>query len=97
MQPGEAMTHTRTPADHAAAAIEAEFDGRWGIWLSGTGRWWAAYRGPLTAADQTAGCVPFLRAATLGQLTQDIRQQEHLRQGREGTRASTEPGPRHAE
>ncbi len=91
------MTDTRTPADRTAAAIETEFESRWGIWLSGTGRWWAAYRGPLSAADQTAGCVPFLRAATPGQLAQDIRRQEHLREGRESTQGSTEPHRRHAE
>jgi hypothetical protein len=73
------MNDTRTITDCDAATIETTFEGRWGIWLSGTGRWWAAFRGPLSAADQAAGCVPFLRAATPGQLTRDIRAQEELR------------------
>lgn len=91
------MTDTRTPADRTAAAIKTEFEGRWGIWLSGTGRWWAAYRGPLSAADQAAGCVPFLRAANPGQLTDGIRQQERLRLGQEGDQATSGSGRRQAE
>jgi hypothetical protein len=38
-----------------AAAIEAEFGGRWGIWLSDTCQWWAARRQALSAEELAAG------------------------------------------
>jgi hypothetical protein len=61
-----------------AAGIEAEFDGRWGIWLSDTGRWWAARVQPLSADDLTAGCVPFLQADSPDELSDRIRDEERI-------------------
>lgn len=68
--------HSRLSA--ATAAIEAAFDGRWGIWLSDTGWWWAARICALTAEELTAGCVPFLHADNADELTERIRQQQQL-------------------
>ena len=65
-----------TPGGHRTA-----FGGRWGIWLSDTGRWWATRRDPLTAAGLTAGCVPFLRADTPAELAERIQAQEELSAG----------------
>jgi hypothetical protein len=69
-----------TEADNAAtaAAIEARFGGRWGIWLSDAGHWWAARRAPLTAEDLNAGCIPFIRASSPGELTRLVQHQEQL-------------------
>ena len=61
-----------------AKALEEIFDGRWGIWLSDTGRWWATRRSVPTAAELAAGCVPFLRADTESQLAEHIQAQEDL-------------------
>jgi hypothetical protein len=61
-----------------AETLEAAFGGRWGIWLSDTGRWWASHRGALTAAELAAGCVPFVRADTSSQLAERIQAQEDL-------------------
>ena len=52
--------------------LEAAFGGRWGIWLSDTGRWWAARRTALSSAELSAGCVPFLRADGPAQLAERI-------------------------
>jgi hypothetical protein len=62
----------------AAKTLEAIFGGRWGIWLSDTGRWWATRRAALTAAELTAGCVPYLRAETESRLAEHIQAQEEL-------------------
>jgi hypothetical protein len=62
------------------AAIETAFDGRWAIWLSDTGWWWAARTHALTAEELTAGCVPFLHADNPDELTERIRQQQQLTQ-----------------
>jgi hypothetical protein len=62
----------------AAKTLEAVFGGRWGIWLSDTGRWWATRRAALTAAELTAGCVPYLRAETESQLAEHIQAQEEI-------------------
>lgn len=59
-------------------AIEAAFGGRWGIWLSDTGYWWASYRGTLTAAEVKAGRVPFVRAETAQVLISLVQAQEDL-------------------
>jgi hypothetical protein len=58
--------------------LDATFGGRWGIWLSETGRWWAARRNALTAAEFSAGCVPFLRADGPAELAERIRAQEGM-------------------
>ena len=69
------MQPTRTGA---AKTLEAIFGGRWGIWLSDTGRWWATRRAALTAAELTAGCVPYLRAETEARLAEHIQAQEEI-------------------
>ena len=71
------MNDTQHPGDTGAAAIAAAYGGRWNIWLSDTGHWWAARANPPTAAERVAGCVHFLRAATPGELRQLIEDQEH--------------------
>lgn len=60
----------------SAADIEAAYDGRWGVWQSDTGQWWAARTQPLTASHLTAGAVPFLRADTPGELMKAISDEE---------------------
>ena len=71
------MNDTEPPGDTEAAAIAAAFGGRWNIWFSDTGRWWAARAAPATAAERAAGSVHFLRAATPGELRRLIDGQEH--------------------
>ena len=61
-----------------AEAIEISFGGRWGVWLSDSGRWWAARTGSLTSAQINAGCVPFIAADNPDELTDRIRQQDRL-------------------
>jgi hypothetical protein len=61
-----------------AADIEAAHGGRWGVWQSDTGQWWAARNQPLTADQLTAGAVPFLRAATPDDLKRAISDEERL-------------------
>lgn len=68
-----------TVPDHAAA-LSQDYPG-WALWLSGTGRWWASRRDELSAADQAAGCVPFLHADSPGALAGQLRAQEALRPG----------------
>jgi hypothetical protein len=58
--------------------LDAAFGGNWGIWLSQTGRWWAARRAALTSAQLIAGCVPFLRADTPAELAERLRDQEGI-------------------
>lgn len=67
-----------TAATHAMGKLEAAFGGRWGIWLSDTGRWWAARRSALSSAELSAGCVPFLRADGPSQLAERIQSQEEM-------------------
>jgi len=69
-----------------AADIETACDGRWGVWQSDTGQWWAARTQPLTASQLAAGGVPFLRAATPDELKQAISEEERLT-GQGGKRA----------
>ena len=61
-----------------AAGIEAEFSGRWGIWLSDTGQWWAARRQTLSSEGLAAGCVPYLQADGPDELSDRIRDEEAL-------------------
>jgi hypothetical protein len=61
-----------------ATGIEAAHDGRWGVWQSDTGQWWAARTRPLTAHQQSAGAVPYLRAETPDDLRQAINEEERL-------------------
>jgi len=85
-QPEDAMSeeHPHTTAA-AAEAIEAEFGGRWGVWLSDTGRWWAARTSTLTSDQANAGCVPFIEADSPDELTGRIREQDHLSYGNPDT------------
>lgn len=79
LQSEDAMSeeyHQTTTA--TAEGIEAEFGGRWGVWLSDTGRWWATRTGPLTSGQLNAGCVPFIQADNPDELTERIRDQDRL-------------------
>lgn len=60
------------------AAIESSADGRWGVWLSDTGWWWAARTRALTAYELSAGCVPYIHADDSHELAERIREQDHL-------------------
>jgi hypothetical protein len=60
-----------------AAEIEAEFDG-WHVWKSDTGRWWAARKMTLTAAESSAGCAQYLEADSPGELRDQIIADEAL-------------------
>jgi hypothetical protein len=60
------------------AAIEANFAGRWAVWLSDTGWWWATRTSALTSAEVSAGRVPHLQASSLDELAERIRQQDGL-------------------
>jgi hypothetical protein len=82
LQPEETMSEERRQTTSATAeAIEADFGGRWGVWLSDTGRWWAARTSTLTSAQLNAGCVPFLQADNPDELTERIREQDRLGSG----------------
>lgn len=75
------MDNTRFATALTADAIATAFDGRWGIWLSGTGRWWAARQeGPSTAGQATAG-VQLVRADDPDQLRARIQEREALPRG----------------
>jgi hypothetical protein len=60
-----------------AAAIEADYE-RWRVWLSDTGKWWAARKEALTADELIVGCVPFLQADDPDELRQKINAEEQL-------------------
>lgn len=62
----------------AVAAIEGAFDGRWGVWRSDTGWWWATRTRALTPRELAAGCIPFIQADNPSELTERIRQQDQL-------------------
>jgi hypothetical protein len=72
------MDHTQPSITSTAQALEATFDGQWGIWRSDTGQWWASRRDSLSSADLATGCVPFLRADTPDELTELLQEQEAL-------------------
>lgn len=56
--------------------IESEFPG-WGVWHSGTGRWWAfrTAANPLTIAQLREGCQLIVQANTPETLREGIRAQ----------------------
>jgi hypothetical protein len=60
----------------AAAAMEMAFHGRWGIWLSSTGRWWAARQGEQGAAGPDGTGVLLVRADGPDELRARIQEQE---------------------
>lgn len=68
-----------------AEGIEAACGGRWGVWQSDTGRWWAARTQPLTASQLAAGGVPFLQATAPDELKQAISDEERLTDSSEGS------------
>jgi hypothetical protein len=72
------MDETHADITFSAEAIEATFGGRWRVWLSDTGWWWAARCQPLNLAALGAGCVPFLRAQSPAALAERIQDQEDL-------------------
>lgn len=72
------MDATHTSITTIAKAIEDACHGRWAVWLSDTGRWWAARHGTLTAETVNAGCVQFLRADSPAELKERIRGQDEL-------------------
>lgn len=69
--------HHQTTAA-TAKAIEADFGGRWGVWQSDTGRWWATRTRLLTSAQLNAGCVPYIEADNPEELIERIRRQDRL-------------------
>lgn len=90
-QQEEDMGNTRFAPAVTVDAIATAFDGRWGIWLSGTGRWWAARQeGPSAAGPGTAG-VLLVRADDPDQLRARIQEQEAL-PGEDGVDAGWRAG-----
>jgi hypothetical protein len=73
----------------SVTGIEAAFGGRWGVWLSDTGQWWAARKHPLTARHLATGCVPFVRAATPEELIEAITEEERLMSQAQGGGAAS--------
>lgn len=72
------MTDQPTAVTETVEALEAATNGRWGIWLSDTGWWWAARTQTLTAAELAAGCLHFIHADDPDELAERIRQQDQL-------------------
>jgi hypothetical protein len=82
----EDMNNAQTGVTVTVEAIETAFDGRWGIWHSGTGRWWAARHevpaetGAEPAEAHAAGSggppVMLVRADDPDQLKARIQEQE---------------------
>jgi hypothetical protein len=64
--------------DEAGTAdLEAEFED-WHVWMSDTGRWWAARKATLTAAESSAGCAQYLEAEVRGDLRELIAAENAL-------------------
>ncbi len=76
-QPEDDMDNAESTAG-TAEVIEATFGGRWGVWLSETGRWWGARTEALTSNETSAGCVPFVQAGTPAELTARLHEQDAL-------------------
>jgi hypothetical protein len=72
------MNDTQASAAVTAEAIETALGGRWGVWLSGTGRWWATRREKPSASGLDAAGVLLVRADDPDQLRTRIREQEAL-------------------
>jgi hypothetical protein len=60
-----------------AAELEAEVED-WHVWMSDTGRWWAARKATLTAAESSAGCSQYLEADSAGDLRDQIAAEDAL-------------------
>jgi hypothetical protein len=67
---------TRFAAAVTTDAIETAFEGRWGIWLSYTGRWWAARHDGPNPGGLGAPGVLLVRADDPDQLKARIQEQE---------------------
>ena len=63
--------------DTREAAIESDYK-RWRVWLSDSGKWWAARKGALTAGELSVGAVPYLQADDTDELRQKIEAEEQL-------------------
>jgi hypothetical protein len=72
------MSDENPSVNATVAAIEAAFPGRWGVWLSDTGWWWATRTRALTSQEVSAGCTPHIHADNPDELTERIHQQERL-------------------
>ena len=72
------MNNQPTAVTETVEKLEAASHGRWGIWLSDTGWWWAARTQTLTAAELAAGCLHFIHADDPDELAERIRQQDQL-------------------
>jgi hypothetical protein len=77
--------------DTRAAAIESDYE-RWRVWLSDTGKWWAARKDALTAGELSSGAVPFLQADDPDELRQKIEAEEQLAARTSEPSASGRPG-----
>lgn len=60
------------------AAIESAAAGRWGVWRSDTGWWWAARTRTLTARELSARCLQYIHADNPQELVECIREQDRL-------------------
>jgi hypothetical protein len=85
LQPEDTMSEKHQTTTATAEAIETDFGGRWGVWLSDTDRWWAARTNSLTSAQLNAGCIPFIQADNSDELTERIREQDRLSSGERDT------------
>jgi hypothetical protein len=72
------MTDQDPSVTAAIAAIESATGGRWGVWLSDTGWWWATRTRALTPVEVSAGCLPHVHADNPQELAGIIRQQDNL-------------------
>jgi anti-sigma regulatory factor (Ser/Thr protein kinase) len=72
MRNGSRPAGAITPAD-----VERLFPA-WGVWVSDTGRWWAARLVNLSPAELRAGCRPFVRGLTGTDVIDGIEEQEQL-------------------
>jgi hypothetical protein len=72
------MDATPTSITAIVDAMETACNGRWSIWLSDTGCWWAARNRVLDTAALNAGCLPFLRADSHSELADHIREQDDV-------------------
>jgi hypothetical protein len=75
----DAAHNQSTPMNDAAdaAGIEAEFE-NWHVWVSDTGRWWAARKATLTAAESSTGCAQYMESDSPGDLREQIAAEETL-------------------
>jgi len=82
------MNNQPTAVTETVEKLEAATSGRWGIWLSDTGWWWAARTQTLTAAELAAGCLHFIHADSPDELAERIRHQDQLIVGGQAARAA---------